>query len=211
MFHVLRFLLIMFVNLTLLIFPNKLIICLKYIFNAILSKRFILLSKSKGSASLCYPFYVKGHKYITFKSFMASPGFRIECWDYYQGHFYKPSISIGDNVCFNYNCHIGAINKICIGNNVLVGSQVLITDHSHGELNQTDLLLSPGKRKLYSKGPVIIGDDVWIGEGVCILPNVTIGNNSVIGANSVVTHDIPPFSIVGGNPARIIKHINDLV
>lgn len=206
-----RCLVVFFSKLTLFLFPCRLVDCFKYFINSILSKRFISLTNSTGYAFLSYPFYVKGHKYITFKSFMASPGFRVECWDYYQGHSYKPSISIGDNVCFNYNCHIGAINKICIGNNVLVGSQVLITDHSHGELSRTDLQLSPEKRKLYSKGPVIIGDDVWIGEGVCILPNVTIGNNSVIGANSVVTHDVPPFSIVGGNPARIIKHINDLV
>lgn len=124
------------------------------------------------------------------------------------GNSYSPSITIGHNVCFNYRCHVGAINKIIIGNNVLIGSQVLITDHSHGELTKEELLISPAKRKLYSKGPVIIGDDVWIGEGACILPNVTIGHNSVIGANSVVTHDIPPFSIVGGNPARIIRKYN---
>ena len=48
---------------------------------------------------------------------------------------------------------------------------------------------------------------MWIGENVCILSNVTIGRNSIIGANSVVTNNIPPYSIVGGNPARVIRTI----
>ena len=63
----------------------------------------------------------------------------------------------------------------------------------------------PSLRKLYSKGPVIIEDNVWIGEGVAILPNVIIGENSIIGANAVVTKDIPRNSVVGGNPAKIIR------
>lgn len=193
---------------SLVVFPYKIMSAFRYIFDLILSKRFVLLTKSSGTAFLRSPFYIMGHKYITFDSFMACPGVRIECWDKYMGNSYSPSITIGHNVCFNYRCHVGAINKIIIGNNVLIGSQVLITDHSHGELTKEELLISPAKRKLYSKGPVIIGDDVWIGEGACILPNVTIGHNSVIGANSVVTHDIPPFSIVGGNPARIIRKYN---
>lgn len=164
---------------------------------------------TKGSLFLQQPFYVRGHKYIKIgKHFFADTGFRIECWDYYRGRSYKPSIIIGDNVCFNYRCHIGAIEKVWIGDNVLVGSQVLITDHSHGQLTREGLSIPPAKRELYSKGPVIIGDNVWIGEGACILPNVTIGNNCVIGANSVVTKDVPPFSIVGGNPAKIIRRFD---
>ena len=63
----------------------------------------------------------------------------------------------------------------------------------------------PRSRTIYSKGPVIIGENVWIGENVCILPGVTIGKGTVIGAGAVVTKDIPPFSVAGGNPARIIK------
>ena len=53
---------------------------------------------------------------------------------------------------------------------------------------------------------VVIGDDVWIGERVIIMPGVHIGSGSIIGANAVVTHDIPPYSIAGGVPARVIKH-----
>ena len=61
----------------------------------------------------------------------------------------------------------------------------------------------PIKRKIYSKGPVIIGKNVWIGDKATTLPGVTIGDGAVIGANTVVTKDVPPFCIVVGNPATI--------
>ena len=63
------------------------------------------------------------------------------------------------------------------------------------------------KRPLHSKGPIIIEDNVWVGENVCILENVRIGKCSIIGANAVVTHDIPPYSIAVGVPAKVIKKI----
>lgn len=58
---------------------------------------------------------------------------------------------------------------------------------------------------LFSKGDVTIGDNVWIGDKATVLPGVTIGDGAVIAANTVVTHDVPAYSVVGGNPARIIK------
>ena len=94
---------------------------------------------------------------------------------------------------------------IKIDSNVLIGSRVLITDHSHGNNEIADLLLPPSQRVLYSKGPVIIEENVWIGDGAAVLPNVTIGKNSIIGANTVITKDVPPNCIVVGNPARIVK------
>jgi virginiamycin A acetyltransferase len=57
-----------------------------------------------------------------------------------------------------------------------------------------------------SKGPIVIGSDVWIGSQVCILSGVTIGDGAIVGANSTVTRDVPPFSIVAGNPARVVKY-----
>ena len=63
----------------------------------------------------------------------------------------------------------------------------------------------PIKRTVISKGAVVIKDNVWIGDKVTILPNVTIGEGAVIAANAVVTHDVPPYSVVGGNPAKILK------
>lgn len=164
--------------------------------------------KSCGDAYFNTPIYIKGAKYISIgDNFGAGPRFRIEAFDFFAGEKYSPIIEIGDNVSFNFNCHVGAINKIIIHNNVLIGSNVLITDHSHGDSNLASFNLAPSKRKLISKGTVIIEENVWIGENVSILPNVTIGRNSVIGANSVVTKNVLPFSIVGGNPAKIIKQV----
>ena len=57
-------------------------------------------------------------------------------------------------------------------------------------------------------GYIEIGNDVWIGHGAIILPNITIGNSAVIGAGSVVTHNVAPYIIVGGNPARFIKRVS---
>ena len=64
--------------------------------------------------------------------------------------------------------------------------------------------MNPNDRPLYSKGPIIIGDCVWIGERAVILGGVKIGNGAIIGANSVVTHDVPENGIAVGCPARII-------
>ena len=80
-----------------------------------------------------------------------------------------------------------------------------ITDNSHGETDYDTLLQPPLMRLVTSKGPVIIGKDVWIGDKATILPGVTIGEGAVIAANSVVTKDVPAYSVVAGNPAKVIK------
>lgn len=119
------------------------------------------------------------------------------------GVSYLPEITIGNNCCLGEHIHITAINKIEIGNNVLTGRYVYISDNNHG--GKDDMSIAPSSRPLASKGPVIIGDNVWIGERVCILPGVTIGNNAIIAANAVVTKDVPANSIAGGVPAQLIN------
>lgn len=114
-------------------------------------------------------------------------------------------IKIGDGCCFGAYNHITATNYIEIGDHCLTGKWVTITDNAHGNTTMQDLQLAPGKRKMVSKGPVIIGKNVWIGDKATILPGVTIGEGAVIAANSVVSKNVPPFSVVGGIPARIIK------
>jgi acetyltransferase-like isoleucine patch superfamily enzyme len=120
---------------------------------------------------------------------------------------FNPQIIIGDNCSIGEYCHITAINKIVIGNGVLTGRWVTITDNSHGSLLLDESDIQPLKRKLQSKGPVVIEDNVWIGDKVTILPDVHIGYGSIIGANAVVTKDVPANCVVGGNPAKIIKNI----
>jgi acetyltransferase-like isoleucine patch superfamily enzyme len=155
-----------------------------------------------------YPMYLKGGKYIKIGSdFNCDHRLRLDAYDEYLGNKYFPEILIGDHVSIQKDCHIGAINKIVIGNNVLMASKVYISDHSHGEITLETLKLPPAKRPLFSKGPVIIEDNVWLGEGVVVLPGVTIGENSIVGANAVVTKSIPKNSVAAGNPARIIREI----
>ena len=95
-----------------------------------------------------------------------------------------------------------------IGNNVLLGHAVYISDNNHGMSNSDALKIPPVERQLYSKGAVRIGNNVWIGRHVCIMPGVTIGDNCIIGANSVVTKDVPANCVAVGLPAQIIKMIN---
>lgn len=141
--------------------------------------------------------------------FGAKERFRIEAICRYEGDEFTPEIIIGNDVIFNTDIHIGCIDRIEIGDNCLFASRIYISDHDHGKTNFTELLLPPVKRKLFSKGPVIIQNNVWVGEGVSILSGVTVGKNSIIASNAVVTKNVPANSIVGGIPAKTIKIIHD--
>lgn len=121
-------------------------------------------------------------------------------------HF-TPSLIIGENCHFGAFNHITCVNQIQIGDRVLTGKWVTITDNNHGETTDEVLHMSPIDRPLFSKGPVVIGKDVWIGDKATILPGVTIGDGAVIAANAVVTKDVPAYSVVGGNPAQIINKV----
>lgn len=132
---------------------------------------------------------------------------RLTAWEQFNEQSFTPEIIIGNNCNIGQQSHITAINSIRIGNNVLTGPKVLITDNSHGRFVQEELDIAPIKRPLCSKGPVVIEDNVWIGEKASILPGVHIGKGAIIAANSVVTHDVPAYSIAAGVPAKIIKQL----
>lgn len=177
----------------------------------ILYTSFILsrFNKAGKNGFIEYPMTLIGEKYIQVgHHFFTRSRLRIEAYDEFKGERFQPQVIIGDNVCFNFDCHIGCIQKVEIGNNVLIGSRVLIIDHSHGLFTKEQLNLTPADRPLVSKGDVIIEDNVWIGEGAAILAGVTIGKSSIVAANAVVTKDVPPNSIVAGVPAKVIKSID---
>jgi acetyltransferase-like isoleucine patch superfamily enzyme len=119
----------------------------------------------------------------------------------------KKSLTIGRFVQINDRCHIAALKSIEIEDNVLIASNVFITDHDHGDTSFESLELMPAKRKtIYS--PVKIGKNVWIGQNAIVLKGVTIGESSIIAAGSVVTCNIPPFCVAGGVPAKILKQVH---
>ena len=120
----------------------------------------------------------------------------------YAGETFSPKIIIGDNCWIGIRNSFAAIDKVQIGNNVLFAGYVHITDHSHGYEDNT---MPVKKQKLISKGPVIIEDDCWLGFGCEVLSGVHIGKHSIVAARAVVTKDVPAYSIVAGNPARIVK------
>jgi acetyltransferase-like isoleucine patch superfamily enzyme len=155
-----------------------------------------------------YPVCLLGCKYISIGE-KVGIGTRsvITAWDNYEGDTFSPEITIGNNVWIGDESHITVINSVKIGNNVLMGKKITITDNSHGNNTLEEVNTAPNKRQLYSKGPVIIEDNVWIGDKATILPGVHIGYGAVIAANTVVTKDVPTMAIVGGNPARLIKII----
>jgi len=160
-------------------------------------------------ARVRHPVYLRNPGYVSVgRNFSAGPGLRIEAWDRYREWAYNPRLMIGGNVSINFNCHIAVIGSIEIGDGVLIGSNVLITDHHHGDMGN----LMPGKtykeQPLFSPGPIVIGNDVWIGENAAILGGVTIGAGSVVGANSVVTRNVAPNTVVAGSPARVVRRLS---
>jgi len=103
--------------------------------------------------------------------------------------------------------------NLTIGNYVSIGGNVLFIlggNHQIKCLTSYPLYskyFNPDPTKdAYSKGPIIIEDEVWIGTNVIVLSGVTIGKGAIIGAGAVVTSDIPPYAIAGGNPARVLKY-----
>lgn len=126
---------------------------------------------------------------------------------------YGCNIFIGNNVSININCTFIDCNKINIGNNVMIASNVQIYTATHPvELEERltpDWSLDSGKHFCQTYAlPVTIQDGCWLGGGVIVLPGVTIGEGCVIGAGSVVTKDIPPNCLAVGNPCKVIRRIN---
>lgn len=111
-----------------------------------------------------------------------------------------PDMRVGRNVFINQNCTFYDLGGLDIGDDVMIGPNVSITTSGHP--------LAPSQRRaaVVAK-PIVIGRNVWIGAGATIIGGVTIGENAVIAAGSVVTKDVPADTLVGGNPAKVIRSI----
>lgn len=113
-------------------------------------------------------------------------------------------LKLGNFVDIGSNSFISANNNIHIGNHIIMSTNVFITDHDHG-VTHTHLNLH--QQPLTENGFVIIEDNVFIGTKASILKNTRIGKHAVIAANAVVTKDVPAYTVVAGNPAKVIKKL----
>ena len=117
---------------------------------------------------------------------------RIECLP-------NAVVKIGDKTYINHDSEIRCRERVTIGNNVSIAYNVLIQDSDYHTMY--DEVGNPKPETL----PITIEDNVWIGAGAMILKGVTLGEGCVVAARSVVTKNTPPYSLVAGNPARVIK------
>jgi len=109
-------------------------------------------------------------------------------------------ISVGRNVFINQNCTFYDLGGLDIAHDVMIGPNVSLITSGHP--------IEPAQRRscVVAK-PIVIERNVWIAAGAIVIGGVTIGENSVVAAGSVVTRDVPPNSLVGGNPAQVIRSI----
>jgi len=116
-------------------------------------------------------------------------------------------LKIGDNFSMNTNsCLVANGGRIYIGDNVLIAQNVVVRAANHNH----DSVDIPIKDQGHKGGAIHIEDGVWIGANSVIVTDVTIGKHSIVGAGAIVTKDVMPFTIVGGVPAKLIRHRTNL-
>jgi len=169
--------------------------------------RILSTNKFTGTLKSKYPVLLRGKGKIKFDKdvnfgLIASPFF-FNSYGYAEARSLDSEIIIGNNVSLNNNFSlIAEKGKIIISNNVLAGFNLNIVTSDFHNLDSQKRLSDD-----YIGKDVFIGQNVFIGNNVTILKGVNIGENSVIGNNSLVTKNIPPNSIAGGNPAKVIRNL----
>ena len=120
-------------------------------------------------------------------------------------------LTFGKNVQINDYCHIGVLDRVTVGDETIIGSKVLITDHSHGRIFspcEESAPWTPPIARPLEAAAVDIGGYCWIGEGVNILPGSKIGDGCIVAAGSVVSGSFPGSVMIKGNPARVFAVYN---
>jgi lipopolysaccharide O-acetyltransferase len=173
--------------------------------NRIIARRFGLTRLRVGPRAL-----IRGLANIEIgDNFSSGEGLWLEAITAYNEQSFSPRIIIGKNVSVSHWTHIAATNRVEIGDNVLIGSKVIITDHNHGQYDGSSTSSSPkvppAARLLDSRKTTVIGNNVWIGDGAVIGAGSVVGAGAVIGANSVVIGEIPANTIAAGVPAVCLK------
>jgi acetyltransferase-like isoleucine patch superfamily enzyme len=152
---------------------------------------------------------ILGHRHIHIgPNFRAGRLLWLEAVTEFGEKKFTPALSIGGRVSCSDGVHIACAIRVTIGNDVLIGSKVHITDHNHGSYRGSAPHSSPDvppAQRVLTGAPVDIGDRVFLADGVVVLPGSIIGAGTVVGANAVVSGTLPPDSICAGTPARPIK------
>lgn len=130
---------------------------------------------------------------------------RFSFYDKFANTEYSPNLSIGKHSYLGDHLTILCADKVDIGDSVLMASYITISSENHGM--NPEAIMNYMHQPLSTK-PVKICDGVWIGEKAIILPGVTIGEKAIVAAGAVVTKNVPPYSIVAGNDAKVIKKYN---
>lgn len=112
---------------------------------------------------------------------------------------YGGNITVGKDVFLNSGCHFQDQGGIVLGDGALIGHNVVLATLNHDE--------DPAQRHILHPAPIVLGKNVWIGANVTVLAGVTIGDGAIVAAGAVVTRDVPPNTVVGGVPARILRNI----
>ena len=126
------------------------------------------------------------------ESFGLFPPFYTDC---------GKNIHVGTNVFINMGCKFQDQGGIFIGDGVLIGHNVVLATLNHAK--------SPCDRSTMLPAPIHIGKNVWIGANATVLPGVTIGDGAIVAAGAVVNRDVPENTVVGGVPAKVIKHLSE--
>lgn len=165
------------------------------------------------SPDTLYPIEKVTKAVIFLKNFITNPLIRVGDYTYYDGKDHPETFET-ENVIFARTCTL-TIGKFC---QLAYGTKFILSDSNHqmsgfstypffifGKMAEGCPEWEDYEVDLPSKGNTSVGNDVWFGHESCILPGVTIGDGAIIGAKSVVTKDVPPYTIVGGNPAKILR------
>lgn len=144
-----------------------------------------------------FNFGAKKLRYFFAKNIIKSCGKNV---NFEKGATFGYALSIGDNSGVGVNCELNG--EIEIGNDVLMGPEVVIYTQNHEFMNKDVTIF---EQEFRAPQKVVIGNDVWIGRRAIILPGVKVGTGAVIGAGAVVSKDVPEYSVVAGNPAKVIK------
>jgi len=115
----------------------------------------------------------------------------------------EPVLEIGDHTYVGYQVGISVGARVSLGRHVLVANRVFLAGDDGHPLDPVARRSEPGS----GTGTIVVEDDAWIGESAIVLKDVCVGEGSVVAAAAVVTADVPPFTVVAGNPARVVREI----